>query len=71
MDDMIEALHLKVYDPRDQQYKVSNHPALILGDMMKLNGIDVDWERIGCLADVLDELHYSRYRSIYPIINED
>lgn len=52
---------IKVYDPRDRTFKISNNPALILADLVIMSvvkhdviGIKIDkdfWHIIGELAD--------------------
>ncbi|MCJ7434045.1 MAG: DUF5664 domain-containing protein, partial [Anaerolineales bacterium] len=54
---------IKVYDPRDHQYKVSDNPALVMADMARRKHIHTGWDtdslefwyRIAKVADFCDE----------------
>jgi len=61
-DPMSPEAPAKVYDPRDQTYKVSKNPALLFGDMVR-TGVSTEetggsefWQRIGYMANCCDKV---------------
>ena len=67
MEDMIRVEGVKVYDPRDNQYKLSSNPALIMAYFATERIIFTDWRlhldsefwlSICNLADYCDGLDY-------------
>jgi len=60
MSDKIDGA--RIYDPRDNQYKISDNPALVMADLAHRRQIitgwsfDVEfWKKIAALADFCDE----------------